>query len=108
MRIPSAVAALGDFRRDRLENLQAALRLVVVIGGDADRFDDPELEFARDDRSGHEAPAGDRDNPLERPRTRQPPGERAGAAMKLIPGNRKGFGSAVGYEVPLGEHAPLP
>ena len=45
-----------------LRTLQAALGLVVVVGGDADRLDHAQVQFARDDRRRHQAAAGDRDD----------------------------------------------
>ena len=50
--------------------------LVVVIGGDADRLDQPDAELAGDDRRRHEAAAGDADDRLPLALVRKPPGQR--------------------------------
>src|SRR4051794_9300758 len=77
-------------RRDALQHLDLALRLV-AIARNRDRLDDADAELARDDRRRHEPAAGDRDDRVERPGTREPPGKRARIAVKLVPGHGKNF-----------------
>ena len=68
-----------------LRTLRPPLRLIVVIGGDADGLDHPDLELARDDRRGHETAAGDGDDGVERAGRGEAPGERARVAVELVP-----------------------
>ena len=80
-----------------LSTVELALVRVVVIAGDADRLDQADVEFARDDRRRHQAAAGDADDRLERPRLVQPPGQRARVAVELVPGHReRSFPGAAG------------
>src|SRR5690606_22464687 len=79
-------------RRDLLQDLQLSLLGVVVIGSDADGFDDADAELARDDGCRHQPAAGYADHRLPASvDSRQPPGERPGIAVELVPRNGKGF-----------------
>src|SRR5262249_16768772 len=75
---------------DALDHLERPLRLVVVAH-DAHGLDQPQIEFARDDRGGNKPAAGDRHDCLERPGVGQPPGERTGVAVELVPRDREGL-----------------
>ena len=85
MRIFAPSLSWATSRRDGLEDLKPPLGLVVVVGGDADRLDHPDVELARHDRRRDEAAAGDRDDGVERAGGGEPPGERPGVAVELIP-----------------------
>ena len=71
--------------------------LVVVVGGDADRLDHPDVELARHDRRRDEAAAGDRDDGVERAGGGEAPGERPGVAVELVPRDRKGLVAGGGH-----------
>ncbi len=79
----------------RLDNRWFALGLMLV-GGDADSVDQPEVKLAGDDCRGHEAAAGDGHDTGPGPFFRQPPRQGLGVPVQLVPGNRKalliGFG----------------
>src|SRR5947209_7941412 len=78
--------ARQNFRGDAFQYGDVALRLV-AIARNRDRLDHSDAELARDDRRRHEAAPRDGDDHLEGPGARQPPGERAGVAVKLVPGD---------------------
>src|SRR5262245_7891666 len=88
--LAAPAADADDAARHVLEHLEFALR-DVVVARDAHRLDQPDAEFARDDRGGHQAAAGYADDRLERAGAGEPPGERARIAMELIPRDRKGL-----------------
>src|SRR6185437_7164339 len=88
--LAGAVAELRGLLRNALQHLQVTL-LGVVVACDADRIDNADTEFARDDRRRHQAAARDRDHGLERPDFVEPPGQRPAIAVKLVPGDRKGL-----------------
>ena len=85
------VIELGDLGSDGLEDLKPALRLVVVIGGDAHRLDHPDLELSRDDRRRNETAAGDGDDGVEGACRREPPRQGARIPVELVPRNREGL-----------------
>src|SRR5262249_3117039 len=61
----------------------------IVVARNADRIDQPHLEFARDDRRGYQPAARNGNNPLPRPLFDQSPGQRLGVAVQLLPSDRK-------------------
>ena len=83
--------ALTVARRRRLfQDIETAL-LASVIGGDAGRFDQPDLKLACHDGRRHQTATGNRNDPLERPHFEQPPGQRLRGPVKFFPGHRKGL-----------------
>jgi hypothetical protein len=76
--------ALADLGDDALEGARLAL-VHVVVAADAGGIDQPDLELAGDDRRGDEAAAGDRDDALPGAAVGQPPGQRLGVAVQLLP-----------------------
>ena len=70
--------------RDRFQNSRRPL-VLMVVGRDADGIDHADVELAGDDRRRHHAAASDRDDAAPGAALGQPPGKRAGVAMKLIP-----------------------
>ena len=81
---PEAVAAVGGLLHHRELALAA-----VVIAGDADGIDQPQLQFPRHDGRRHQAAAGDGDDAFPWPFLHQPPGQRLGVAMQFVPGDGK-------------------
>ena len=70
--------------RDRFQNSRRPL-ILMVVRGDADGVDHADVELAGDDRRRHHAAASDRHDAAPGAALGQPPGKRAGVAMKLIP-----------------------
>src|SRR5579864_3544421 len=103
-----SLVEIGDLRRDRLENLEPALGLVIVIGGDADGLDHPDIELTRDDRRRNETAPGDGDDGVERASRGEAPGERPRVAVELVPRNRKRLLAGGGHWRLLGAKDCLP
>ncbi len=82
--LAGAAADLENVRRHCFQDLDRAL-VLVIVAGDADRIDHTHAEFAGNHGGGDQAAAGDRHDGLERAGVVQPPGQRAGIAMELIP-----------------------
>jgi hypothetical protein len=77
---PVAVGGLQDAR---------GAQGLVVVGADADRVDEADVELARDDVRRHEAAAGDRDDAAPGPAVGEPPSQRLRVAVELVPGDRE-------------------
>ncbi|MCY1307596.1 hypothetical protein D9M70_575300 [compost metagenome] len=85
-------AVLDDLRCDTLQHLHLTLRVIVMIGGDADGFDHPDVEFAGNDGGRHQAAAGDTDHGAPfLAVVGKAPRKRARVTVELVPGDRKGF-----------------
>jgi hypothetical protein len=82
---PPAIAEPRNIFRDRLQYFRPALLRPGFITGDAERFDDTHIEFARDDRRRHESAPRNRDDRGKRSRLGETPGQRARVAVKLLP-----------------------
>jgi hypothetical protein len=80
----AAVAAIGGL----LHHCQFALA-AVVIAGDADGIDQPQLQLPRHDGGRHQAAARHGDDAFPRPLLDQPPGQRLGIAVQFVPGDGK-------------------
>ena len=88
--LAGAAAEPGGVGRDAFQDLQIAL-LGVVVAGNADGIDGAQAQFARNDRGGHQATAGNRDDGMKRADLIQPPGQCAAIPVKLVPRHRKGL-----------------
>jgi hypothetical protein len=88
--LAAAAADFHDAAGHVFEHLELALR-DMVVARDAHRLDQPDAELARHDRRRHQAAARHADDGLERPGAGEPPGQRAGIAVELVPSDRKGF-----------------
>ena len=90
-----AAGFLDQAFRNVLDDDEIALVLVFVIGGDADRLDVADAQFAGDDGSRNQPASGDGDDCLPAAQciahARQPPGERLAIAVELVPGDGKCF-----------------
>src|ERR1700704_5547316 len=86
---PTAADA-DDVARNVLEHLELALA-GVIVARHADRLDQADVEFARDDRGRDQAAAGHADDRLERAGAGEPPDQRPCVAVELVPGDGKGL-----------------
>jgi hypothetical protein len=75
--------------------------IFVIVGGDADRIDQADLELARDNRGRHQAAARDRDDPGPGPHAVEPPGQRPRVAVELVPGDGEVFVGRQVHDQPL-------
>jgi hypothetical protein len=71
---------------DRFEDRQFALRLM-VIGRHTDRIDEPHFKFAGHNGGRNQSTACDGDNPLQGFLFGETPGQGAGIAVELFPGD---------------------
>ena len=88
-----------------VQNLKLALARLgphALVGPDGNRIDGADVQFARDDHGGHQAPArhghdGAPVGPV------QAPGQGSGVAMQLVPADMETFfvGQAVDHGVPF-------
>src|SRR6185312_5767904 len=80
---------------DALQHLDGALAAdilaEILVARDAQRVDEADIELARDDGGGDEAAARHRDDAAPRPPLEEPPGERLGVAVQLLPADGKGL-----------------
>ena len=79
-----------------LEHRDVSLSLVVVAG-EADGVDQPDVQLAGDDRRRHQPAAADGHDASPRPEVDQPPGQRPRGPVQLLP--RDGKAAAVGRGV---------
>ncbi len=61
--------------------------LLLLIGDNADAFDQAKIQLTSDDRRWDQAAPADRDNAGERAMFHQAPGQGTGVAVQLIPGD---------------------
>src|SRR5271170_6578362 len=87
---PLPAAKRDDPRRYALEHRQVAL-IGAHIARHANRLDQLDAEFARNDGRRHQTAAGDADDGFERTGPAEPPSERTRIAVKLVPRHRKDF-----------------
>src|SRR3954452_11628787 len=78
----------GAVAADGFQDAGLAL-VLLVVGADADRVDDADVELAGDDVGGDEAAAGGGDDAFPGALLGEAPGQRLGVAVELVPGHRE-------------------
>src|ERR1700730_25867 len=77
--------------QNTFQNHDFFLSLHSGIAHDADRVDDPHIELARNNCCRHQPAPCDRHHGGKSPDRGEPPGERPGIAMELVPRDMEGF-----------------